>query len=301
MENSGKKFGWVKRLVMAAGVFFLTVTALSIILALFSGNSALAFGDKVAVVTINGIITDSEDINYWLREFGERDDVKAVVLRIDSPGGGVGPSQEIHREVKRLKGSKKVVTSMGGLAASGGYYIASASDIIVANPGTITGSIGVIIEFINMEGLFEKIGLKGSVIKSGKYKDTGSPLRELTGEEEKLLQDVIDDVHRQFVEAVAEGRNLSLEEVRAIADGRILSGAQARELGLVDRLGGLEDAIAAGAELAGLEEKPPVIYSRDRGGAFDSIFNGSIGSSLTDLWTGMRVMYLLPGTPGTLR
>ena len=181
-----------------------------------------------------------------LKVLEERDDVKAIVVRIDSPGGAVGPSQEIHGEIKRLREKKKVVASMGTIAASGGYYTAVAADKIVANPGTITGSIGVIVEFFNAEELLQKIGLKGYVVKSGKFKDVGSPLRKMEDEERKLLQAVIDDVNDQFIEAVAEGRNLKPEDVRAIADGRIFTGPRQRK-GPYRRARGLSRAIKLGA------------------------------------------------------
>ena len=181
---------------------------LTIVIALFSGDSALGLGDKVGVVKIEGVIIDSIDINRQIREFSERDDVKAVIIRINSPGGSVAPSQEIYSEVKRLSKQKMVVASMSSVAASGGYYIALGADKIVANPGTITGSIGVIVQFMNFEGLLSKIGVSGNVIKSGEFKDTGSPLREMKDDERKILQTLVLDVQRQFVDAVVEGREL---------------------------------------------------------------------------------------------
>jgi len=171
----------------------------------------------------------------------------------------VGPSQEIYEEVRKIRGKKVVVASMGALAASGGYYIACGADKIFANPGTITGSIGVIMQFVNVKDLIEKIGVKGFVIKSGSFKDTGSPVREMSPEERKLLQSVIDNVHSQFVNAVAEGRKLPREDVLAIADGRILSGEQAKELGLVDVLGNQEDAVAEAGKMAKIEGEPRVV------------------------------------------
>jgi protease-4 len=190
--------------------------------------------------------------------------VKAIILRIDSPGGGVGPSQEIHREILKVKSKKKVVTSMGSVAASGGYYIACASDLIVANPGTITGSIGVLMEFTNIEELFKKIGIKGVVLKSGEHKDIGSPFREMTPEEKKIIQGVIDNVHQQFIMAVAKGRKLDQAKVVEIADGRILTGEQAKQLGLVDQIGNLQDAIDIVAKMVGIEGKPNVLYPKRR-------------------------------------
>lgn len=225
-------------------------------------TSRFAFGNKIAVVEVRGVITESSGIIEEIHQYQEDDGVKAIILRVDSPGGGVGPSQEIYREISKVKMKKKVITSMGSVAASGGYYIACASDRIVANPGTITGSIGVIMEFTNIEELFKKIGIKGVVLKSGEHKDIGSPFREMTPDEKKIVQDVIDNVHQQFIEAVAKGRKMDREKVVQIADGRILTGEQAKQLGLVDEMGNLQDAIDLAAKMVGMVGKPNVIYPR---------------------------------------
>ena len=225
-------------------------------------TSRFAFGNKIAIVEVRGVITESSGIIEEIHQYQEDEGVKAIILRIDSPGGGVGPSQEIHREISKVKSKKKVVASMGSVAASGGYYIACASDRIVANPGTITGSIGVIMEFTNIEELFKKIGIKGVVIKSGEHKDIGSPFREMTPDERKIVQDAIDNVHQQFIEAVANGRKMDREKVAQIADGRILTGEQAKQLGLVDEMGNLQDAIDVAAKMVGMVGKPNVIYPR---------------------------------------
>lgn len=216
-------------------------------------------GEKVAVLPVTGLIADSESTIEQLKKFAKDDSVKAIVLRINSPGGGVGPSQEIYEEVRKLSGKKVVVASMGALAASGGYYIACAAQKIYANPGTITGSIGVIMQFVNVKDLIEKIGLKGMVVKSGAFKDIGSPVRDMRPEERELLQSVIDNVHSQFVGAVAESRKMDREKVAMIADGRIFSGEQAKALGLVDVLGNLEDAVAEAGKMAKIEGEPRVV------------------------------------------
>ena len=218
-----------------------------------------ARGGKVAVLPVTGLIADSEATIDQLKRFAKDESVKAIVLRINSPGGGVGPSQEIYEEVRKLKGKKPVVSSMGAVAASGGYYIACATQKIYANPGTITGSIGVIMQFVNVKDLIEKIGIKGVVVKSGELKDAGSPLRDMSPEERQYLQGVIDNVHAQFVRAVADGRKLDVETVRKIADGRIFSGEQAKALGLVDALGNQEDAVADAARMAKIEGEPRVV------------------------------------------
>jgi protease-4 len=212
------------------------------------------------------------------------DGVKAIILRVDSPGGGVGPSQEIYREIMRIRSSskKKVVTSMGSVAASGGYYIACASDRIVANPGTITGSIGVIMQFSNLEDLLKKIGVKGVVIKSGEHKDIGSPFREMTPEEKKLMQEVLDNVHQQFIQAVADGRKLDKSKVAEIADGRIMTGEQAKNLGLVDQLGNLQDTIDITAKLVGIEGKPNVLYPKRKISIWDLLIK-DMASAIIDV------------------
>jgi protease-4 len=242
-------------------IMVLVLAAVFVLLAVVSKMQGFSFlrGEKVAVLPINGLITDSEATIEQLKKFAKDDSVKAIVLRLNTPGGGVGPSQEIYEEVRKLRGKKVVVASMGALAASGGYYIACGADKIFANPGTITGSIGVIMQFVNVKDLIEKIGLKGYVIKSGSFKDTGSPVREMTPEERKLLQGLIDNVYSQFVNAVVEGRKLPREDVLAIADGRVLSGEQAKELGLVDVLGNQEDAVAEAGKMAKIEGEPQVL------------------------------------------
>lgn len=237
------------------------IAAFFILLAVVSHLESvpLPSGAKVAVLPITGLIADSEGTIERLRKFAKDDSVKAIVLRINSPGGGVGPSQELYEEVRKLRGKKPVVASLGAVAASGGYYIACAAQKIYANPGTITGSIGVIMQFVNVKDLIEKIGVRGVVVKSGAFKDIGSPIRPMRAEEQALLQGVIDNVHAQFVQAVAEGRRLDREKVAAIADGRIFSGEQAKELGLVDALGNLEDAVAEAGRLGKIEGEPKVV------------------------------------------
>jgi protease-4 len=242
-----------------------------------------AFGDKIAIVEIRGVITQSSEIIEEIHQYLEDDAVKAIILRIDSPGGGVGPSQEIYREVMKIKSRKKVVTSMGSVAASGGYYVACASDLIVANPGTITGSIGVLMEFTNIEELFKKIGIKGVVVKSGELKDMGSPFREMTPEERRVIQAVIDNVHQQFIQAVADGRKLDRSKVAQIADGRILTGEQAKQLGLVDQIGNLEDAIDTTAKLVGIVGKPNILYPKKKFSIWELLIRETVSVILETL------------------
>jgi protease-4 len=231
-----------------------------------------------------------------LKRFGENPSVKAIVLRIDSPGGGVVPSQEIYDAVQRVrnKSNKAVIASMGTVAASGGYYIAAATDRILANPGTLTGSIGVIMEMANIEGLLKKIGVEGVVVKSGRYKDVGSPLRKMSDEEQALLQSVMDDVHKQFIEAVAAGRSLEVADVKALADGRIFTGRQAKDAKLVDELGNLEDAIQLAAEIAGIEGEPKVVEPRRRF-SFRELLESRLSTVFPklDFHTGVSLKYLM--------
>ena len=237
-----------------------------ILLNAFLPDLDLSGQERVALIRVEGVILDAQATIGELKQYSENPLVKAIVLRIDSPGGGVVPSQEIHDAVKRVKNksNKAVIASMGTVAASGGYYIAAATDRIIANPGSLTGSIGVIMETANVEGLLKKIGVEGIVIKSGRFKDVGSPLRKMSEDERKLLQSVMDDVHHQFIQAVADGRSLELSDVEPLADGRIFTGRQAKEARLVDELGDLDDAIHIAADIAGMEGEPKVVEPRKR-------------------------------------
>jgi protease-4 len=222
-------------------------------------DSGVPFGDQVALLEIRGVITDGKPVTDLLARYKEDKDIKAIIIRIESPGGGVAPSQEIFTELTRIRDQKPVVAYLGNVAASGGYYVAAGASKIVSSPGSLTGSIGVVIQLSNVEHLFEKLGLDFSTIKAGKYKDIGSPYREMTEEERQLLQNVINDVHEQFISDVAKGRNLPDGQVRAIADGRIMTGLQAKELGLVDEMGNFEDAMRIAKSLAGIEGEVSVV------------------------------------------
>lgn len=255
-----------KKILLIVGGCFFGLVLLFIASVLLA---TLVFSDKqnsfvdaagVGLVEVKGMIVDSKEPIRQLRYFLKKDSVKAVVLRIDSPGGVVGPSQEIYEEVRKLAAKKKVVVSMGSLAASGGYYIAAPATLIYANPGTITASIGVLIKFSNLEGLFGKIGIGSTTIKTGSFKDAGAPDKPLSAEDRAMFQALIDSTHEQFVKAVAEGRKLPVDEVRRIADGRVLSGEQAKAIKLVDRLGNMQDAVEEAGRLAGISGEPAVLY-----------------------------------------
>ncbi len=264
---------------------------------LFSSDMDLSGEDRIALVRIEGAILDAQETIGDLKEFGKSPLVKAIVLRIDSPGGGVVPSQEIYDAVRRVKQeqNKKVVVSMGTVAASGGYYIAAATDHIMANPGTLTGSIGVIMELANLEGLFQKVGVKSVVVKSGVHKDLASPFREMSKEDRAILQSVMDDVHQQFIQAVADGRSLSFKDAAALSDGRIFTGRQAKDLKLVDELGNLDDAIKVAAEMVGIKGEPKVIEPKRRFSFRDLLESKVMSQWLNiDFQKGMSLKYMLP-------
>ena len=229
-----------------------------------SGPDKFEAGEKIGIVEVIGVIADSKKILQDIKRFRDDDAIRAIVIRIDSPGGAVGPSQEIYREVRRTVGVKHVVASLGSVAASGGYYVAAGAEKIVASPGTLTGSIGVILGYTNFEKVLDKIGLTPVVIKSGAYKDIGSPVREMSDAERRILQDFADKIHAQFIDDVAKGRQMKIADVAALADGRIFTGQDAEGFKLVDRMGNLEDAVRWAADLAGVKGKTQSIYPRKK-------------------------------------
>lgn len=258
-----RRLGWIVGVVLALGAGL----ALAVGVSRWVLGEGLVAGDRVGVVEVRGFIADARPAVEALREFRKAEGVRAVVVRVESPGGGVSPSQEIRDEVKRTAAVKPVVASFGALAASGGYYLSAPATRIVANPGTATGSIGVILQFQELHLLFDRLGLRSRVVKSGPLKDAGSPFREMNEADRTAFQALVDDLFSQFVEAVAEGRGLEPGAVRALADGRVYSGRQARDLGLVDELGGFWDAVELAWRLAGLEGEPAVEYRRRRPGS----------------------------------
>jgi len=277
-----------KPCLIIAGLLLLLL-CVSLFLTLFQKNIPLR--SKVALVRIEGPIMDSKDTVDEIKGYAKDSSIKAIVLRVDSPGGAVAPSQEIYAEVKKAAAIKKVVVSMGSVAASGGYYISAPATKIIANPGTLTGSIGVIMEIPNIEGLMHKIGIKTEVVKSGKHKDIASTFRPLGKEDRELLQEVMDNVHEQFMKAVSEGRKISMEEIRKIADGRVFTGEQAKTHGLVDELGTLEDAIKTAANLAGIREEPEVISKKDALSVID-ILRNKLPREVADIFPTVKIKYL---------
>ncbi len=298
--------GRVALIALGAGAGVLVLFVLTVWLLLTVADDGLPGGSKVAVVEVQGVIgvgtdrgLDTEAIIRTLAEYRDDPAVRAVVLRIDSPGGVVAPTQEIFTAVRRLRETKKpVVASLGSVAASGGYYVAVSADRIFASPGTLTGSIGVVMQLANVEGLLKKVGVEYVVVKAGVYKDVGNFARAMTPEERRVLQSLLDDVYDQFISAVAEGRGLEPQAVRGFAEGRIYSGRQAHGLKMVDDLGGLEDAIEAAAKMAGLPPKPKVIYPRRRFSIRELLRNewglGPVSRLLPAMETLRTPLYLMP-------
>lgn len=244
-------------------IFFLGLSLLT--LPWIRGSDFWKGGEKVGVVEVKGLIADSRTTLKQLDRFQQDRNIKAIVLRVNSPGGAVGPSQEIMREVQKVRKKKKVVASLGTVAASGGYYVASAADLIMANPGTTTGSIGVIMQFANMEELTKKLGLDLFTLKAGRFKDVGSPFRPMTPEDRAYLQGLLDNVYRQFLRDVAKNRKIPLDKMKELAEGRIYTGEEAKKVGLVDDFGNLQDAIERAGRLAGIKGRVEAVYPEKEG------------------------------------
>jgi protease-4 len=234
-------------------------------------------GEKLAVVELNGVITSSEDLVRQFKKYRETRSIKGIILRVDSPGGGAVASQEMYQEVKKTRESgKPVVVSMGALAASGGYYVSCGATKLVANPGTLTGSIGVISEFLQLQEALGKIGVGVKTIKSGKLKDAGSPMKKMSTEDEQYFQALMDDVHHQFIGVVEAERKLDHKKILSLADGRVFTGKQAVELGLVDTLGSFEDAVTIAADLAGIKGEPSLVKEHRRRSLWEGFFSEMI-------------------------
>ncbi|NOZ68632.1 MAG: signal peptide peptidase SppA [Deferribacteres bacterium] len=280
----------MKRVLIFFAVIFVIVVLISLMLTF---TRTVPLGEKVAIVRVTGVIIDSGSVIEELKGYSKDNSVKAIVLRVDSPGGAVAPSQEIYEEILKIKKKKKVVVSMGSVAASGGYYISAPADKIVANAGTLTGSIGVIMEIPNVKGLMEKVGIETEVIKSGKHKDMASVFKSMTPEERRILQSVLDDVHEQFIRAVSEARGMKFEDVKKLADGRIFTGRMARELGLVDELGNLHDAVMLAGSLSGIKGEPSVVEKKEKFSFFD-LLRGELPERLINrVFPGIRLKYIL--------
>ena len=260
MENISKvKFSQKHPVIFGFMLIFSAVVIFMLTMAVFNFFLSDKFRhrtmDTVGVVNVRGLISDSREVVDWINELEKKESVRAVIIRINSPGGVVGPSQEIYSALKRLGETKTLIASMGAMATSGGYYVASPAHKIVSNPGTLTANIGVKANLTNMQELLQKIGIEDQALYTGKYKDAGTVTRAMTDYEREYLQELIDDMHDQFVQDVARGRNMDPEAVSVLADGRAMTGRQALNVGLVDLLGGMNEAVELARELAGLERE----------------------------------------------
>jgi len=243
-------------------VVILIVIVVAFFTSLLAGLVGRSLGDKIGVLEIEGVITDMKDLMEDVVKFKEDDSIRGVIVRINSPGGSTAPTQEIYRELKKLRNKKKVYVSMGSVCASGGYYIASAGNKIYALPSTITGSIGVIMENVVMEDLLKKIGIQANPIKAGAYKDIGSPFRRMKADERAYLQEIIDSIHNEFIKDVADARKMNVDAVKKFADGRVFTGSQAKAIGMVDNIGTYHDAIDDMKRALNIRGKPVLVYGK---------------------------------------
>jgi protease-4 len=280
---------WI--LLLAAGVVVTLGLFAVAAPAWWDDGGFFGLGEKVGVIELSGLLTKSTPTLENLKRFREDRRVRAIVLRVNSPGGVVSPSQEIMREVEKTRKVKKVVASFGSMAASGGYYAACAADLIMASPGTATGSIGVIMKLANMEQLAKKLGLDFYSLKAGALKDMGSPFRPLAPEEQAVLQKLLNDIHEQFIRDVARNRKLPLDKVRKLADGRIFTGEEAKKLGLVDELGNYEDAVERAGRLAGIKGKIEVVRPEKKG---FSLLNLILGQNVEESLQQLTLPYPEP-------
>lgn len=276
-------------LTTLAVLFFLGLSG--IVLTLLGKGSFFSLQERVGVVEIKGLLTDSATVIKQLDRYQDDDSIKAIVIRINSPGGAVGPSQEILREVVKVRAKKKIVASLGTVAASGGYYIASGADLIMANRGTATGSVGVIMQFANVEGLSKKVGLDFFNLKAGRYKDVGSPFRAMTPEDQAYLQGFIDNIYNQFINDVAQNRKIPLARMKTLAEGRLYTGEEAKEAGLVDEFGNLPDAIDKAGLLGGIKGKVKAVYPEKEG---SSLLRLLLGQKTEDVLSQLSLPYPEP-------
>lgn len=266
-------------IVIGGGAFFLFVLAVFtlVYLTLRSNEetSFHGFGNKIGVVDLEGVIIDPSIVVPQLKKFGDDDSIKAIILHVNSPGGGVAASEEIYREVKRIRDEKKkrIVASIQTVGASGAYYVSSATNKIYADKGSIVGSIGVIAQWMNYGDLLHWAKLKDVTMKAGEFKDTGSPTRDLTPAEKQYLQSLIDNMHTQFIQAVADGRKAKVDDIRAVADGKVWTGEQALALKLIDQVGDFETAVDETAKAVGISGKPVLVHpEKERKTVLDLLF-----------------------------
>lgn len=276
MSKGSKWFWGIFLSLIFTGLVFVGISFLALLMFFKSGSfeyTVSGSGEKIGIVEISDAIFSSEKTVEQIKKFREDKSIKAIILRINSPGGGVAASQEIYDEVKRTRESGKIiVTSMGSICASGGYYIACGSSLLVGNPGTLTGSIGVIAQFLTMKDLAEKLGIKETTIKSGEYKDAGNPFRDVSEKDKIYFQDIVNNTFEQFFNVVASERKLVPDSLKKFADGRVFTGLQAKEYGLIDSLGSFQDAVRMTATLAGIEGEPRLIREKKKFSFFEEMF-----------------------------
>jgi protease-4 len=285
-EQRSRTLLWI---LIGGGAFFLFVLAIFslVYLTLHAGSNEAAFGgfgDRIGVVDLDGVILSPQPVVGQLKKFGDDSSIKAIILHVNSPGGGVAASEEIYREVKRIREEKKkrIVVSIETVGASGAYYIASASNKIYADNGSVVGSIGVIAEWVNYGDLLKWAKLKSIVFKTGEFKDTGDPTRDLTPAEQAYLQSLIDNMFGQFVQAVADGRSMKVDDVKAIANGKVWTGEQALSMKLIDNVGDFEAAVKDTAKSVGISGEPTVVRpERDRRTLLDLML-GDVSQYLPD-------------------
>jgi len=278
MNNTGKSRTWIW-VLLGAGIFFVFLFAIAAVMIVAvsgsHGGEFGGFGDKIAVVDLEGVIIEPQTVVKQLKEFADDDSVKAIIIHINTPGGGAAASQEIYNEVRRIRDQKKkmIVSSVETLGASGGYYVAAGTDKIYADRASIVGSIGVIAEWINYGDLLKWAKLKDETMKAGALKDAGNPARDMTPAERAYFQGQLDDMHGQFIAAVADGRKMKVEEVKALADGRVWTGQQALPLKLIDKLGDFEMAVDETAKAVGIKGEPVLVHpEKQRRTLLDVIF-----------------------------
>ena len=287
-----KRSDVVIAVIIAVSFLIISVLTLFAFMGLSQDGSGLfaGLGERVAIVDVHGVISNSSEVIRQLRKYAEDSSIPVIVVHVDSPGGGAAASQEIYEEMNKLRDAgKKVVVSMGSVAASGGYYVACAADTVVADPATLTGSIGVIFQFPIAEELMKKIGIRYEVVKRGEVKDIGSMGRSMTERERASLQSVVDDTYEQFVGVVVERRGMERESVLKIADGSIFTGRQAQQMGLVDELGNLQDAVKIAGEMVGMEGYPRTVKEREKKISWFDVLSGKM-NDLLDLGQSEKTM-----------
>lgn len=265
--------------------FILSLIILAFIVSFVAARLESPSGERIGVVEIEGMISGSKEVTEDIVSFKEDPLIKGVIIRINSPGGGVGPTQEIYREVIKLKDKKKVYISMGTACASGGYYIASAGNRLYANPSTITGSIGVIMQLMTFEDVLKKIGLESNTIKAGTFKDAGSPFRKMTPAEREYMDGIVRNIYEQFMKDISAGRKMNIEVVRKLAEGRIYTGTMAKEAGLVDEIGNFYDTVDALKQDLHFKGKPALIYA-EKPFSFSKWIFGTVARDFSNEITG---------------